>query len=82
MWTPFIKLRKATILRLKFWKNRKDRESSINFPSPKVFIAKTDEVYEKMLEAERKNDTSEINFYKGAMSITDWINEYDSTNQE
>jgi len=82
MWKPLIKLRKITFLRLKFWKKRKKKESSIVFPSAKDFLEKADMVYENFLEAERKNDISDLNFWKGAMSITDWINEYDFTDED
>lgn len=82
MWKPFIVLRKKTLLRLRFWIDRKEKESLIKFPSAKDFLSKADEVYEKILESERINDQQKLEYWRGARSIIDWINEYGQTNEE
>jgi hypothetical protein len=82
MLKPLISFRKSTWLPMKWWFKRKKIAALIEYPDPQMFLKKADEVFEKILEAERINDLQKLEFWRGAEHIVDGRNMYGKTEEK
>ena len=82
MWKPFIVFRKLTWLPMKYFFQKKRQAALVEYPESIEFLKKADEIFEKVLEAEREKDQQKLDYYHGAQSIIDWINMYGKTDEK
>jgi len=81
MWKPLIKLRKAVILKPKFFFHRKKLIRDMEGPTKEEFYVRYEHAKEALLDAERRGERYDIAFAKGVISIMEEIKSYGQTKE-